>query len=330
MPKSKNTYNYSYEAEKPVVIIFTDKDGTLNLNDESLNKILMLTRKKGGLVIPVTGRTVGDIKKEWEAKKLPLPPIIIGDNGAVIYDTKKEKFIKKCELKKDKISQIIEKFIEIGGSADLIRYTDGENVYASESEEVKNYYTSSGKAKCISNIENEVQKGKEVTKITLAGTKEQMEEMAKFIKEENLECWTDIGETKFPTKSSEDKNYRLDIVSNGASKGNAIKIVIKMIKPIKYMCFGNGNNDISMFKQAIDDGMYVAVVKGTDEANKIIDEIKSYARKSKRGKVVCISPNSNHANRALERYAKFFEAKIKSNEVRGNTAFRDKYKVKVR
>lgn len=316
-----------------IIVLFTDKDGTLNLNDESLNKILMLTRKKGGLVIPVTGRTVGDIKEEWEAKKLPLPPIIIGDNGAVIYDTKKKKFIKKCELKKDKISQIIEKFIEIEGRTDLIRYTDGEKVYASKSEKVENYYESSGKVKFISNIENEVQKGKEVTKITLAGTKEQMEEMAKFIKEENLECWTDIGETKFPAKSSEDKNYRLDIVSKEVSKGKAVDEVIRIIKPIKYMCFGNGNNDISMFKQAIDDGMYVAVVKGTDEANKIIDEIKSYARKLKRGKVVCISSNPNYANRAIERYANLFKAKneSKSNEVRrNNIAFRKRCKVNVR
>lgn len=99
------------------------------------------------------------------------------------------------------------------------------------------------------------------------------------------------------------------------------------------MCIGNGNNDISMFKQAIKDGMYVAVVKGTDEANKIIDEIKSYARKLKRGKVVCISSNPNHANRAIERYAKLFEAKIKSkiNEVRrNNIAFRKRYKVNLR
>lgn len=96
------------------------------------------------------------------------------------------------------------------------------------------------------------------------------------------------------------------------------------------MCIGNGNNDISMFKQAIKDGMYVAVVKGTDEANIIIDEIKSYARKLKRGKVVCISSN---ANRAIEKYAKLFEAKIKSksNEVRRNTntAFRKRYRYKV-
>lgn len=231
MPKNKNTYNYLYEAKKPEVIIFTDKDGTLNLNDESLEKILIFTRTKGGLVIPVTGRTVGDIKEEWEAKGLPLPPIIIGDNGAVIYDTKNNEFIKKCELKKNKISQIIEKFIEIGGSADLIRYTDGEKVYASESEEVKKYYKDSKKSEFIPNIENEVQKGKEVTKITLAGTKEQMEEMAKFIKEENLECWTDIGETKFPTKSSENKNYRLDIASMEASKGKAVKEVKEIFEP---------------------------------------------------------------------------------------------------
>jgi len=191
MPKSENIDNCKF-------VLFTDKDGTLDLNDESLNKILMLTRKKGGLVIPVTGRTVGDIKEEWEAKKLPLPPIIIGDNGAVIYDTKKKKFIKKCELKKDKISHIIEKFIEIEGRTDLIRYTDGEKVYASKSEKVENYYESSGKVKFISNIENEVQKGKEVNDLSnkIDEAKRPLEELTRDLMMENEKLKEMISENK--------------------------------------------------------------------------------------------------------------------------------------
>ena len=42
-------------------IIFTDKDGTLNLEDPKLDVVFKLIISMNGLLIPITGRTIGDI-----------------------------------------------------------------------------------------------------------------------------------------------------------------------------------------------------------------------------------------------------------------------------
>lgn len=76
------------KIKRPKFIIFTDKDGTLNFEDKQLNHIFCLVMKMGGLVIPITGRTIGDIKSDFVQRKIKVPEIIIGDNGANIYHEK--------------------------------------------------------------------------------------------------------------------------------------------------------------------------------------------------------------------------------------------------
>ena len=54
-----------------------------------------------------------------------------------------------------------------------------------------------------------------------------------------------------------------------------------MKPPFGYMCIGNGENDISMFKQAIDDDMLIGIMK--DSPQSVIEEMKAYiALKKKR------------------------------------------------
>ncbi len=71
--------------KRPQFIIFTDKDYTINLEDKKLNQIFHLVATIGGMVIPVTGRTVGDIEENIKEKKIRMPEILVGDNGANIY-----------------------------------------------------------------------------------------------------------------------------------------------------------------------------------------------------------------------------------------------------
>lgn len=66
-------------------IMGVDKDGTLNLEDKQLNDIFCLVEKMGGRVIPITGRTVGDIEETLKEKNIKMPQLIAGDNGAVVY-----------------------------------------------------------------------------------------------------------------------------------------------------------------------------------------------------------------------------------------------------
>ena len=89
-----------------------------------------------------------------------------------------------------------------------------------------------------------------------------------------------MGATKFPNASYQ--HYRLDIADRNINKGNAVKLINSTLKPPSgYMCIGNGDNDISMFKQAIDDGMLIGIME--DSPQSVIKEMKAYvALKKKR------------------------------------------------
>lgn len=170
------------KIKRPKFIIFTDKDGTLNLDDNQLNDILLMISSMGGMVIPTTGRTVGDIQEDFINKGLRIPKIIIGDNGASIYSTTAKQFLIKKILEHDKVLEIIEEFIKIGGSIDNIRYTDGSRIYASDCESVNEYYANSNTATMCEDIHQHIKDSQDINKITLAGTKEQMQQMAEFCK----------------------------------------------------------------------------------------------------------------------------------------------------
>ncbi len=118
--------------------------------------------------------------------------------------------------------------------------------------------------------------------------------------------------SKFPT--GKEGNYIVDVAEKGISKGEAVKKVVEMIKPqYGYICVGNDENDVPMFKQAIDNGMLAAVMKNSPVD--VIEEIKEYA-KGKDGRMIIIPESKNHANEFLVRVARLFEKKIKENEKR--------------
>ena len=123
--------------KKPKFIIFTDKDGTLNLEDKQLNNILNLITTMQGMVIPVTGRTVGDIEESIKKQQIVMPEIIVGDNGANIYSTKNKTFLLKRQLNHEKVIDTLDDYIKNGGKPEYIRYTDGVYVYASDTKETK-------------------------------------------------------------------------------------------------------------------------------------------------------------------------------------------------
>ena len=312
MKKNRKDENLRVKGiRKPKFIVFTDKDGTLNLEDKQLSNILKLITSMGGMVVPITGRTVGDLKEDFEKRNLFMPSIIVGDNGANIYFTETDRFIRKT-LKHEKVEKIIEKFNEIGGNPDLIRYTDGRNIYASKEKSVKEYYKNNEIAKLHSKIENKITNTENVTKITLAGSKKEMEQMAKIA--ESLGFSTDMDKTKFPEKEQE--NYRLDIVPKKISKGKAVETIVDCLKPeYGYICIGNGYNDISMFKQAIDDGMIAGVM---EESNPdLIEMMKEYEKNSNKGKVLIVPKEKNKANRWIYRIAKLVQARINSDKYVG-------------
>lgn len=260
-----------FQMKRPSFIIFTDKDGTLNLEDKKLDNILKLIISMNGLVVPITGRTVGDILESLKKNHLMIPEILIGDNGANIYSTSNHEFLIKKTLDIEKVKTLIDNFISNGGNPEMIRLTNGEFIYAIDNPDVRKYYHKSKSVKYCNNIQEAIESMPEITKVTLAGSKQQMEQMAEDSKK--IDFWTDIGATKFPNKSPE--NYRLDVADKNINKGTAVKLMVSILQPsFGYMCIGNGENDISMFKQSIDDGMMIGIME--DSPKTLKDEMKSY------------------------------------------------------
>ena len=191
--------------------IITDKDGTILLNEE-LKKTLQDFREKNlGVniyLIANSGRTVQDMINCLKEESIPIHyfDYIIGDNGAMCLDVQHKNLLYKNVMDKTIVSKVIEEFIKRGANFSQIRISDGRNIFAYESEKVKEYYK--GKKdivfkKNISDLEN-----MDITKLTLSGSHEQIDEMNKFIRENIKGYKTHLGKTSFPTKSED--NYRLD------------------------------------------------------------------------------------------------------------------------
>ena len=269
--------NEALQIKSPSFIIFPDKDGTLNLEDKKLNPVFTLISIMNGMVIPITGRTVGDIHENLKENNLRIPEILIGDNGANIYSTKKKQFLMKKSLDPQKVRQVITNFIETARNPQMIRLTDGEFIYAVNHPDVHEYYRKNPTVKYGEDIETVLRMMPEITKITLAGSKAQMENMANYVKDLNF--WSDMGATKFPNASYE--HYRLDVADKNINKGNAVKLMVSILQPtFGYMCIGNGENDIPMFKQAIDDNMMIGIMEDSPQAVK--DEMKAYVASKKK------------------------------------------------
>lgn len=299
------------KIKRPQFIIFTDKDGTLNLEDKQLNHILNLITTMGGMVVPVTGRTVGDIEESMREQKIKVPEIIVGDNGANIYSTSNHAFLIKKLLNHEKVMNIVDEFLRNGGNLDYIRYTDGTNIFTAKQKEVKEYYRKSKTAKSYDDIYQAIQQADDITKVTLAGPKEQIEKTAEFVKK--MDFWTDMDKTRFPKE--EYQNYRLDIAQRNINKGEAVKLMVAQLKPrYGYLCVGNGYNDVSMFKAAMDDGMIAAIMNNSSP--ELREEMVEYSRSRKKGKVMVIPKDKDLANQYILKMAKMFQERIKAQETK--------------
>lgn len=201
--------------------IITDKDGTLLL-DSSLRQALQNFREKNlGIkvyVIVNSGRTVQDMINCLEQENIPISyfDYIIGDNGGMCIDVKRDKQLYKHVMDRRVVLKVINKFIDMGGNPEDIRLADGKNIFAYQSEDVKEYYRDTKDVVFTESIPN--LDGIDITKLTLTGSHEQINGMNKYIRENIKGYKTHIGKTTFPNK--EKNNYRMDFTRN-AYKGTS-------------------------------------------------------------------------------------------------------------
>ncbi len=250
-----------------------DLDGTVDLTDTKLSAQFLKMSNSGIVFVVATGRTNSYVKEVCKKNNIIPPRFIIGDNGGTIYDVRRKKYLKRTVLSDDTRLAIISEYISSGGKVDDIRYTDGENVYAFNGEEIKSYYEDDETIIYMNSndlLQAISRKNENITKITLAGNRKMMKKMVKFIERRGIKCWTDIGRTKFPVNSR--KNYRLDITDGQSSKGEAVEFLTKNIGILNFTCIGNGPNDFSMFKFALDSGMPITIVQNKEKNGEITEE----------------------------------------------------------
>ena len=309
------------KVEKTRMISFIDIDGTTNLEDSKFKEYINKIQALGVEIVPITGRSIGDIRQKFLNNKIEEPVFYSGDNGTVIYFNQDSRVVKKRKGKieqlitkdkdtyktvfpKNKKKKIIEYYLENGGNPDLIRATTEKKVLASgKNEKVIEYCNkhSNNITNFYETIEDELRDLDDITKITLAGNKEFIKKVEIYAK--SLGLSTDADITKFPEK--EQKNWRLDISSS--NKGKAVEIISEILKPeIGYMCIGNGRNDIPMFKKAIDNDMLIGIMK--DSPKEVLETMKEYSKRKNKGVLFEIPNNDNKANSYLWTMSKMLES----------------------
>lgn len=309
-----------------------DLDGTLDLTDGKLTVEMLKLSKNGTAFVTATGRTNNYVRETCRKYGIMPPRFIIADNGGTIYDNTEKEYIMRTTLQADKRRKIIEEFIRLGGIASEVRYTDGDNVYASKDGSVKKYYEDESiieYREAEELIREILDENTDITKVTLAGNKKLMKDIIKFIKQEGIECWTDIGATKFPKRSRQ--NYRLDITDGETSKGEAVEVLANHIGVRDFTCIGNGPNDFSMFKYALDMNMPIIVVRNYEngeiakESEEVVANVMEYAQKIGREENVTVAnfPINGFIGRREERKS----AKQRRNQFIDGIKVRQNYKV---
>ena len=289
-------------------IIYTDKDDTIDVDDKNFNSIISNVKKiYKGTVVWISGRTIGDTKSLLSSRNITLPDIIVGDNGAT-YEFTESGYKFKLGIKHEKILELIDEYSRIGGNINNIRFTNGENVFVQNTPDTRNYYKNNHAVIFVPNIIEKMQATKDITKITLTDTQNIINNKEFLDALQKLDFWTDSAPTRFPDFSG---LIRMDIASNTINKGKAVQALNEVLTPkLGYVCIGNGNNDIPMFKQAIDDGQIVAVMENSDPG--LIEYIQNYAQ-NKSALVFVIPAEKTLANNFINTISQAFYGAFQNN-----------------
>lgn len=191
--------------------IITDKDGTILLNDKLKQTLHDFKEKSLGVntyIIANTGRTIKDMICCLEQENIPTNyfDYVIGDNGAMCLDVKANKQLYKHIIDKDVVLEVIKEFLKSGAESSQIRLADGENIFAYPTQMVKEYYKDNEDVVFKEDMLD--LEGIDITKLTLAGSHEQISAINNYIKENLKGYKTHMGKTSFPNESQ--NNYRVD------------------------------------------------------------------------------------------------------------------------
>lgn len=212
------------------------------------------------MIVLVSGRN--SIYAAEKSISANASPIIIADNGAVIYDYKNNQVFYKNIFDKDTIKLIW----------DISQKYDIDCVFNALYKRYRNkkYMNERFIGEHGVGINQVDEISDEITQVVIHSSNEEnfskyMEEIKKI---NNIEvCNGGIND---------EGECFADIDIKGTSKGNAIKELFRLfnIKKEESICFGDSNNDIPMFQSC---GIKVAMKNGTQEIKQAADYITEYS-----------------------------------------------------
>lgn len=236
-------------------VIAIDLDGTL-LNDEkeiSKENIYWINKaykEKGIIPVITTGRTISSAEHCISIVGKDIMEYVIAQNGAIVKDIIKNKYIKFETFKKETIKKSVKilKKHNLKVSMETDKYvlqdhekTDGEIAL---SEKLGN------EIKTIEDIENYNFNDDDITTVTGAGDKKNLENAS--LELEKLEDILLVPVSKWLAKHNGNvyKGYYLEFMAQGVSKGNGIVTLLNHLEidSKEVIVIGDGPNDTSMFE----------------------------------------------------------------------------------
>ncbi len=265
-PERKREIKDKGKIDNKDYIIFSDKDGTLDLETEDAcqklgEAISLIEGKSNGLFVITTARPAGEIIKILEDKGISVPKYIIGDNG-FIYDTQSEKYITKERLPKSDMLSLIKDMMDKGQtSKDEIEFSTGDVVVLQDCP-----YTANSKAyerklgtRIFSKdvIQSLTDTDKELLSLSFRVSSSQaIEEIRNYIKTNNLNVQLNY-------QSLDDGNFSVDLAPAGIHKATSVLKLSQLAlngdksrEDIRghFTCIGDGTNDITMLTAAVAHG----------------------------------------------------------------------------
>jgi Cof subfamily protein (haloacid dehalogenase superfamily) len=249
-------------------LIFFDLDGTL-LNDASeisafTKDTLSLLRDKNIAYTVATGRTMLSAQPIMHGHDFDLPQIY--SNGVTVWNPKTQELALENLLSNVEISKVVDTAVahRITPFVHAIDRSHQHFIFHTEThhdveQALVHGYFSKSKAKLLPLAELPI--NSRVTNISMIGDNEVIHEMWLALNDHaNLVAYS--GPAMEGAKFS-----WMDIHHNQASKGSAVIELKKRLGASNVICFGDSNNDLSMFKLA--DESYAP--------NNAKDEIKQFA-----------------------------------------------------
>lgn len=279
---SKRLIRESKEKNKNgKICILTDVDGTI-IKEASVkfdNTFIYAVQRikerlqNNFLFIANTGRTPKDVMHTIKQSKPSINFFskILGNNGATSEYA-------NYRLNNKAKKRIIKKFLSLGGKIEDIRFVSKDDTFINDDVESIAYYQRKQLPNVKTrNIVNDLNK-MDIAKITLTGDEKIINKLMKFINRRNkdFKCALSPGNSKYRIPSGGKTTRRLDITPEGCNKGAIAKEVAQKEGTPCFMVMGNDENDIPMFKAAIDTKGYIVLVendnlKTTEKIRKIIE-----------------------------------------------------------